>query len=518
MGNKPEKYALLHVADRTGIIEFAYELRALGFQIVSAGATANALRQAEIEIMDLREFINAGDILEAPLSLLHPRVILSLSADRDKPGQMHELERRGGKPIDILASNLYPVSEIVSDKNLTQSEILDYIDLAGSALIRAAARNYQHVLCLCDPEDYLPTIDSLKQYGRVHPEQRQNLAAKAFHYSAYYDSTVAQYLGGKWERLPEELVIGLKKTADLHYGENPQQQGALYALSGARPWGLNAAQIIHGKVPSYNHYLDLEVAWELAIEIEDPACVIVRHATPSGVASSENLAEAAKLAYRSDPRGCFQGICAVNREITAEAAAFFAEAHIALIAAPQFSPAALSILRAKKDIRLVTLPSTLVSPGEMDIKTVAGGALIQDKDYSKMTGPFTCVTRRSPNEVETKSLQLAWHVAKHARTHAAIIVQGSSTVGIGSGQTSRLDSIRLALVKSQERHPILPAGPPLMMASDGVLSGEHVREAAQGGVGAIIEPGGSSEDKDAIEAANEKNVAILFAGTRHFRH
>ena len=191
MENKPEKYALLHVADRTGIIEFAYELRALGFQIVSAGATANALKQAEIEIIDLREFINASDILEAPLSLLHPRVILSLSANRDKPGQMHELERRGGKPIDILAANLYPVSEIVSDKNLTQSEILDYIDLSGSALIRAAARNYRHVLCLCDPEDYLPTVDSLKQYGRVHPDQRQNLAAKAFHYSAYYDSTVA---------------------------------------------------------------------------------------------------------------------------------------------------------------------------------------------------------------------------------------------------------------------------------------------------------------------------------------
>ncbi len=518
MASNPEKYALLNVADRTGIIELAYELRALNFQIISSGATAKALKQAEIEIMEIGEFINAKDVSEGPLGLLHPKIMLSLTVSRDKPQAVAELERRGAHPIDLLAVNLYPVSEIVSDKNLTPMEILDYVDLAGSALIRAAARNYQNVLCLCDPEDYLPTIDSLKQYGRIHPDKRQSFAAKAFHYSAYYDSTVAQYLGGKWERLPDELVIGLKKSADLYYGENPQQHGALYALSGARPWGLNAAQIIHGKAPSYNHYLDLEVAWELAIEIEDPACVIVRHATPAGVASSENLAEAARLAYRSDPRGCFQGCCAANREINDEAATFFAEANIALIAAPQFSPAALSILRAKKDIRLVTLPSTLVSPGEMDIKTVAGGALIQDKDHSKMTGPFTCVTRRAPNEVETKSLQLAWHVAKHTRTHAAVIVQGTSTVGIGSGQTSRLDSVRLALVKSQERHPILPAHTSLMMASDGVLSGEHVREAAQGGVGAIIEPGGSSEDKDAIEAANEKNIAILFTGSRHFRH
>ncbi len=518
MPNKIEKYALLNVADRTGIIELAYELRALNFQIISSGATAKALKQAEIEIIEIAELIGAKNIPQGPLNLLHPQILSALTLSPDKPGAAAELERQGGRPIDLIAVNFYPVSEIVSDKNLSPREILDYIDLAGPTLIRAAARNHQNVLCLCDPEDYLPTIDSLKQYGRVHPDKRQSLAAKAFHYSAYYDSTVAQYLGGKWERLPDELVIGLKKSADLRYGENPQQQGALYALSGARPWGLNAAQIIHGKPLSYNHYLDLDVAWELAIEIEDPACVIVRHATPAGVASSENLTEAARLAYRSDLRGCFQGSCAVNREISEEAAAFFAEAHIALIAAPQFSPGALSILRAKKDIRLVTLPSTLVSPGEMDIKTVAGGALIQDQDHSKMTGPFTCVTRRAPNEVETKSLQLAWHVAKHARTHAAVIVQGTSTVGIGSGQTSRLDSVRLSLVKSQERHPILPAHTSLLMASDGVLSGEHIREAAQGGVSAIIEPGGSSEDKEAIEAANEKNIAILFTGSRHFRH
>jgi phosphoribosylaminoimidazolecarboxamide formyltransferase/IMP cyclohydrolase len=518
MTTKPDKYALLHVADRTGIIEFAYELRALGFHIISTGATAKALKQAELEVLEVREFIKTPDLLEGQLGLLHPRILLAVSADRDKAGQMHELERRGGLPIDLLAVNFYPVSEIILDKNLTQTDTLDYIDLAGSALLRAAARNHRHLICLCDPDDYQPTIDSLKQYSRLHPERRQSLAAKAFHYSAYYDSTVAQYLGGKWERLPDELVIGLKKTSDLRYGENPQQQGALYTLSGSRPWGINAARILYGKPLSYNHYLDIEAAWELAIEIENPACAIVRHAVPAGVASSENLAEAARLAYRSDPRGCFQGTCAVNREISGDAAAFFAEAHIGLIVAPQFSPQALSLLRAKKDIRLVTLPAMLVAANEIDLRTVAGGVLLQDKDHSPMSGPFHCVTKKSASETEMKSLQLAWHVAKHARTHAAIIVQGASTVGIGSGQTSRLDSVRLALVKSQERHPILPASLPLLMASDGALSGEHVREAAQAGVAAIIQPGGSSEDKDAIEAADEKGIVMLFTGARHFRH
>lgn len=518
MTKKKDRYALLNVSDRTGIVEFGYALAGLGFKLISSGGTASALRQAELEVIDLNELLPGPDVLEGRLALLHPRLMAGITADREQAGQMHEMERRGALPIDIVAVNLYPLSAASAEKDLSQPEVLDYVDLAGSALLRAAARNYRHVLPVCDPSDYQGLIDSLRQYDRVHPDRRQGLAAKAFHYTAYYDTTVAQYLGGKWDRLPDELVMGLKKTADLRYGENPQQQGALYTLSGARPWGLNAAVLIYGKQLSYNHYVDLEVAWSLATEILSPACAIVKHGTPAGAAVSERLAEAARLAYRGDPRGCFRGTAAVNREVEADAAAFFAEEYVNCIAAPEFSPKALSILKTKKDIRLVTLPSMLISPDELDIRAVAGGVLVQDRDNQPLSGGLKQVSRRAPTDQESTALRLAWHTAKHAKTHAAVICRGSHTIGIGSGQTSRLDSVRLAVAKSQERHPILPAGPPMVMASDGALSMEHIHEAVQAGITAIIQPGGSSEDRDAIEGCDRRQVAMVFTGVRHFRH
>ncbi len=515
---KKDRYALLNVTDKTGIVELAYALHAKGFKLISSGGTALTLRQAELEVIELKEIIPTPDLLEGRLNMLHPRIMAGIAADRGNPGQMHEVERRGAVLIDLVAVNLYPVAAAAADKDMTQAEILDYVDLAHSALLRAAARNFRQVICLCDPSDYQSVVDSLRQYDRVNPDRRQMLAAKAFHYSAYYDTTVAQYLGAKWDRLPDELVMGLKKTADLRYGENPQQLGALYTLSGARPWGLNSAQLVFGKPLSYNHYLDLEVAWGLATEILDPACAIVKHGTPAGAAVSERLAEAARQAYRCDPRGCFRATAAVNREIDEAAAAFFAEEYVACIAAPDFTPKALSILKTKKDIRLVTLPSTLISPEELDLRAVAGGLLVQDKDNHPLAGAPKTMTRRAPSEVETKSMRLAWHVAKHAKTHAAVLCRGFTTIGIGSGQTSRLDSLRLALAKSQERHPILPAGLPMVLASDSALSVEHIHEAAQSGITAIIQPGGSAEDKDAVEGCDQRGLAMVFTGVRHFRH
>lgn len=518
MAAKPERFALISVTDKSGVIELGYALKDLGFSLISNGTTADALRQAELEVMDLKELVRTPDMLEGRLGFLHPRVLIGITADRGKAGEMHELERRHAVPIDLVAVNLYPVAEIVGDAKLSQAEILEFVDLAGSALLRAAARNFRHVVALCDPEDYQTVVDSLRRFGKLSPERRQSLAAKAFHYSAYYDSTVAQYLGGPWDRLPDELVIGLKKTADLAYGENPQQQGALYTLSGSRPWGINAAELVCGKPLTYNHYLDLEVAWELATEIGDAACAVVKHGVLVGAASADRLPEAARLALRCDPRGGYQGTVAVNRELDEAAAAQFAEQYVGCIAAPQFSHKALMALKAKKDIRLVALTSTLISAHEFDLRAVAGGVLLQDKDVKPYAGEPRVVTRRPPAEFEQKALRLAWHAAKHARTHAAVICRGATTIGIGSGQTSRLDALRLALVKSQERHPILPAGLPLVLACDGALSAEHVLEAAAAGVSAVIQPGGTSEDKDAVEAADQRGLAMLFTGVRHFRH
>lgn len=481
------KRALLSVTDRTGIVELAYGLKELGYEVVASGGTALALRQAELDIEEVKD----------RRALLDPGIL---------------------DGVQLVAVTLYPLAAATADREMTQDEALDYVDVYGSALLRTAARQFRSVIPLCDPADYQSILDSLRQYDRVHPEKRQSLAAKAFHYCAYYDTTVAQFLGGKWDRLPDELAMGLKKSADLRYGENPQQQAALYSLSGARPWGLNAADLLYGKPLSYNHYLDLETAWGLATELAEPACAIVKHSTPSGVAVSERLAEAARLAYRCDPRGCFRGTAAVNREVEEDAAAFFAEEYVQLIAAPEFSAKALDVLKVKKDIRLVRLPSTLIAADELDFRAVAGGVLVQDRDNRPIEGKSRVVTRRAPTDIEQKSLRLAWITAKHAKTHAAVIVRGIHTIGIGSGQTSRLDAVRLALVKSQERHPILPAGLPMVLASDGALSAEHVLEAARAGIGAVVQPGGTLDDRDAIDAADSKQVAMVFTGTRHFRH
>ncbi len=495
--------ALLHVADRTGIVEFAQELATLGFDLVATGPTATALRQAGVAHRSISDFL--GERLPADaLGLLHPKLVAAITDEKPR--------------IDLVAVNLYPLSSATSDPALTQDEVLAYVDPLGPALLRAAARSFKRVIPLCDADDYQQALETLKAYDRMLPDRRQVLAAKAFHYCAYYDSTVAQYLGGQWEEFPDEVVVALKKSADLRYGENPHQAGAFYTLSGARPWGLNAAQLHLGRPLVYGHYLDLETAWELVNAFEEPACAIVKHGVPAGFACGEDLAKAARRAYAGDPRGCFRGTAAVNAEVTAAAAEFFAEEFVSCIAAPDFSTKALQLLKAKKDIRLVTLPSRLISPHELDLRAVAGGMLVQERDQRPFLGDLKAASRRKPTDRELRGLLVAWHTAMHARTHAAVIARGTAVIGVGSGQTSRLDAVRLALVKSQERHPILAAGDPMVLASDGALTAEHILAAADGGVTAVVHPGGAEADKNAAEAADKRGVALVATGVRHFRH
>ncbi len=495
--------ALLHVADRTGIVEFAQALLGLNFELVATGPTATALRHAGVAHKSISEFV--GERLPADaLGLLHPKLIAAVTDEKAR--------------VDLVAVNLYPLSQATADPALSQDEVLAYVDPVGPALLRAAARNFKRVIALCDADDYQQAVETLTAYDRMLPDRRQALAAKAFHYSAYYDSTVAQYLGGQWEEFPDEVVVALKKSADLRYGENPHQSGAFYTLSGARPWGLNAAQLHLGRPLVYGHYLDLETAWELVNAFPEPACAIVKHGVPAGFACGEDLAKAARRAYAGDPRGCFRGTAAVNGEVGVAAAEFFAEEFVSCIAATEFSAKALQLLKAKKDIRLVTLPSKLISAHELDLRAVAGGMLVQERDQRPFVGDIKTGSRRQPTEREMRGLVVAWHVAMHARTHAAVVARGTAVIGVGSGQTSRLDAVRLAVVKSQERHPILVAGDPVVLASDGALTAEHVLAAADGGVTAIIHPGGASEDKAAAEAADKRGVALVATGVRHFKH
>ncbi|MBI4060026.1 MAG: bifunctional phosphoribosylaminoimidazolecarboxamide formyltransferase/IMP cyclohydrolase [Elusimicrobia bacterium] len=497
------RVALLHVADRTGVVEFASDLVGLGFELVATGPTSTALRHAGTPHKTMSEVV--GERLPADaLGLLHPKLIAAITDAAPR--------------VDLVAVNLYPLSSATADPALSQDEVLAYVDPVGPSLLRAAARNFKEVIALCDPDDYQQAVDTLKAYDRMLPDRRQTLAAKAFHYCAYYDSTVAQYLGGQWEEFPDEVVVALKKSADLRYGENPHQAGAFYTLSGARPWGLNAAKLHLGRPLVYGHFLDLETAWELVNAFHEPACAIVKHGVPAGFACGEDLAKAARRAYSGDPRGCFRGTAALNAEVDAAAAEFFAEEFVSCIAAPEFSAKALQLLKTKKDIRLVTLPSKLISSHELDLRAVAGGMLVQDRDQRPFIGDLKTVSRRPPTDLELRALTVAWHTAMHARTHAAVVARGTAVIGVGSGQTSRLDSVRLAIVKSQERHPIIAVGEPLVMASDGALTAEHVLAAADGGVAAVIHPGGASEDKDAAEAADGRGLALISTGVRHFKH
>ncbi|MBI5243633.1 MAG: bifunctional phosphoribosylaminoimidazolecarboxamide formyltransferase/IMP cyclohydrolase [Elusimicrobia bacterium] len=512
------KTAFLSVSDKTGVVEFAGGLAELGYRILSSGGTASVLKQAELEVTEVPEITEYPDILGGRVRLLHPKIFAGILADPGDVRHVRDLDRHDVPAMEIVAVNLYPLSEILSAGNLSQEEVLEFLDVAGSALLRAAARNFPHVLTLCDPRDYPSALEMLKEGGRFNRERSQALAAKAFYYISYYDSTIAQYLSAALERLPEEMVVGLKKALDLPYGENPHQRAALYKLSGARPWGLNAATLVFGRPLNYNHHFGMDRACDLVAEFREPACAIVRHSNPAGAAVSDRLGEAARLAYRSDPLGCTGGVAAFNRPVDEEAARTLAPEYLECIVAPEFSRPALDVLRKKKDIRLVSLPSLLLSPNEIDIRTVAGGLLIQDKDNATMAIDRKAVSRRRPTELETAALEFAWRVAKHTLTHAAVLSRGLVTLGVGGGQTTRMDAVRLAVVKSHERHPIVAPSMPVVLASDGPLGPAHIKEAASAGVSAVIEPGGSSDDREALRVCDELNLAMVFTGIRHYRH
>ncbi|MFH2203672.1 MAG: bifunctional phosphoribosylaminoimidazolecarboxamide formyltransferase/IMP cyclohydrolase [Elusimicrobiota bacterium] len=512
------KAALLSVADHSGIVELAQGLQELGYRILSSGGTSATLKEAGIQHEDVTELTGQPDICGGRVRLIHPRLFAGLIAERRDGDQMRDLDREKIPVIDLAAVNLYPLANIPQLGDSSKRDILDFLDVSGSALLRAAARNYPSVITLCDPNDYMPVLDTLKKRRRLPIERSQSLAAKAFYYVSYYDSTIAQYLSSALKEMPDEMVLALKKSSELRAGENPHQRAALYDRSGSRPWGLNAAELFFGKPLSYNHYIGMDRAVELAAEFAEPACAIVIHGNPAGAAAAEHLGLAAQLAYRADPRGCTGGVAAFNREVNGEAASALAAEYLECIVAPDFSGEALDILRAKKNVRLVRLPSLLLSPNEIDIKTISGGVLLQDRDNPKVPEMLKTVTRRAPSELETPGLRLAWKVCKHTATHAAVFARSLSTVGIAAGQATRLDAVRLAIVKSQERHPVISPNDILVFASDSGLGPDHLQEAADAGATACIQPGGTSADREAVQLADELNMAMVFTGIRHHRH
>jgi len=512
------KTALLSVADETGIVELAQALVASGYRLLASGRTAKTLERSKIAHSDVSTLSESPEYLTGRLRLLDPRLFAGIIADRRQGDQMRELDRAKIPPIDIVAANLYPLSRVLESGTLGRDEVMDFLDVAGSALLRAAARNPRHVVTLCDPADYPALIENLSEGKGFTFEKNEALAAKAFNYISYYDSTVAQYMQDTAERLPEELIVSLKKRADLRYGANPQQEAALYSRSGSRPWGLNAAELLAGNPLSFNHFQSMDRALELVGEFQQPACAIVKYGNPAGVALAERLGDAARWAYESDPAGCTGGVAAFNRDVDGDAAQALAPEFLECVVAPDFSGEALDILRAKKGIRLIRLPSLLLYPNESELKSVSGAVLIQQKDIPKEPARNIVVTKRTPTDLEGGALDFAWRVAKHAATHAAVITRAMTTLGIGAGQVSRLDALRLAVLKSEDRHPVITPNMPLVLATDGPVGPPVIRAAADAGVSAVIQPGGSSDDEDAISAADERRIAMVFTKIRHYRH
>ena len=513
--------ALISVSDKTGLIDFAGRLARRGIEILSTGGTARALREAGVAVREVSDFTGAPEILDGRVKTLHPRVhggILGRPTDEHR-AQMRE---HGLDPIDLVVVNLYPFRETVA-RGAPFDEVIENIDIGGPAMIRSAAKNHERVAVVVDPADYGRVIADIEGSGEVSAGVRFDLARKAFAHTAAYDGAIAGHLGKLNEPgaaladFPATMHPELLLNRVLRYGENPHQKAAFYAAAGGRGPSLARADVLHGKELSYNNILDLDAAMKLCAEFSDPAAVVIKHTNPCGAAiapQGEGVLSAYRRARETDPVSAFGGIVAVNRLVEAELAKEMAETFLECIVAPDFSPEALALLSVKKGLRLLKGEIGPGDPAELELRSVAGGVLVQSRDAA--TSPVASgriVTRRSPTPAELVDLDFAWRVAKHVKSNAIVFAGGGRTLGIGAGQMSRVDSVRIAVGKARSS---LEGS---VLASDAFFPfRDGVDEAAKAGIRAIVEPGGSVRDQEVIAAADERDIAMVFTGERHFRH
>ena len=497
-----DKTAYLSVYDKTGIVDFARGLGDLGFEIYASGSTFKLLRDSEVE---------AEEIRYSP-----PVPVSVLKALSGAPAVRSENGVEVPKPY-IVAANLYPIANVVGQEEFAVEELSGYLDQSNASVLRAAARDFENVITLCRPGDYATVLETLKTAGGLEPENKRQLAARAWQYLAAYDATVAQYLSETRGLLDDEMVMSLKKVADLAYGENRHQKAAFYALSGARPRGLNAATILSGGEFNLNHYLDLDTAFELAAEFEEPVCVIAKHARPVGVCAAAKAADCLRGAFRADQAGAAGGTAAFNRQVDIGAAQALKEIFIESVVAPEYSKEALALLRASDGLRVVLLPAPVLSPHEVELYSVAGGVLIESKDQSVLGQDLQCVTRRKPSDEELRSLKLAWKAAKYAKTYAVVLASGGTAVSVSAAESSTYDAVRSSVIKLKE-HRIFEGKAPLVMACDAALPLKTLEAALMAGVSAVIQPGGWREDLLCAQFCDLKNAAMLLTGIRHFRH
>jgi phosphoribosylaminoimidazolecarboxamide formyltransferase/IMP cyclohydrolase len=514
--------ALLSVSDKTGIAEFAKELKSLGWDIISSGGTAKLLKDNKIDCSEVSQITGFPEILDGRVKTLNPKIHGGILAIRANAEHQVQLAKHGIGAIDIVAVSLYPFEAAVNkipkpaDKKINQ-DIIENIDIGGVALLRAAAKNYKDVLVVCDAADYQIVIEGLKN-SSINDETRLALAAKAFRHTAYYDSLISNYL--TYEKFPSQASIPLKKLSELRYGENPHQEAALYSNGTDKNSAAISSKQLHGKELSYNNYLDLEAAWRLVNEFENPACAIIKHNNPCGCAEGENAKDAYLKALSCDPVSAFGSIVAFNKPVEENAADELAKLFVECIIAPDYTDKALNILEQKKNIRLLKQEIPYKNPdNEIEFRYMSYGMLAQDRDNA-LSAVQKNMTKRTPSKEELESLDFAWKVCKHVKSNAVILVRGRQTVGVGAGQMSRIDSLNIALKKMNDvLHGLDEKTYPLVLASDAFFPfPDVVTEAAKAGVTAIAQPGGSIRDDDSIKAADEFAIAMVSTGMRHFKH
>jgi phosphoribosylaminoimidazolecarboxamide formyltransferase / IMP cyclohydrolase len=517
--------ALISVSDKQGVVEFAKGLTAMGVEILSTGGTAKALKEAGVSVKDVAEFTGFPEILDGRVKTLHPKIHGGLLARRDNPTHLAQMKKHGLEPIDLVAVNLYPFESTAAKPDATFEEAIENIDIGGPAMLRSSAKNFEHVTVIVDPHDYPKVLNELQAgHGSVSKETRVALAKKVFVHTARYDSVISTYLENRTGeadrvRFPSLFTLHFEKVEDLRYGENPHQQAAFYREFQPTEPSVSTAKQLHGKAMSFNNFLDANAGLELAKEFDETAAVIIKHNNPCGVATGDTLLEAYVKARSTDPVSAFGGVIAFNRPVDAETAEEIAKMFVEIVIAPGFERSALDLFKRKKDLRLLDaggpLRGTWERRGGMDMKRVVGGLILQDRDLGRIEDvrKLKVVTKRKPTENEYDAMAFAWIVCKHVKSNAIVYARSGQTIGIGAGQMSRVDSVRIAAMKAQSSLT------GTVMASDAFFPfRDGLDEAAKQGITGVIQPGGSIKDEEVIRAADEHGLAMIMTGMRHFRH
>jgi phosphoribosylaminoimidazolecarboxamide formyltransferase/IMP cyclohydrolase len=514
------KRVLISVTDKTGVMEFARALAGFGAEILSTGGTAAQLRQSGIPVKDVSDYTGFPEMMDGRLKTLHPKIHGGLLALRDNPEHMKAVKEHGIDLIDMVVINLYRFEETVAKKDCTLEHAIENIDIGGPTMLRAAAKNYRFVSVVTSPADYSAIIDELKASGgKISESSNFALAVKTFQLTARYDAAISNYLGrlipeDGMKDFPDVLTMQFTKAQDLRYGANPHQKAVFYRQPEVTASAITSATQLQGKELSYNNIMDSDAAWQMICDFDKPAAIVMKHANPCGAAVSVDLGTAYINAMKTDPVSAFGGIVAFNKPVDKKTAEELAKIFLEVIIAPGFDPEALNILRAKQNLRLLQIPPCDIRAKEYDFRRVVGGLLVQERDTEDFNlGKAEVVTKRKPTDDEYDALDFGWRVVKHVKSNAIVIANKDQLIGVGAGQMSRVDSTKIAIMKSSM--PTKGA----ILASDAFFPFRDVVDiAAEAGITAIVQPGGSIRDKESVEACDEHGIAMVFTGRRHFKH